>query len=310
MTSTGTPPTSLPASGTAAVVVTHNRKDLLLKCLQALLDQSAPLDRVYVVDNASTDGTAEALPHDARLMYLRLNENLGGAYGFAKGIEAALRGDHEQLWIMDDDCFPEHDALAALLPHRQENTVLCTSVVARDGRFDLNHRRSFNAVTLSERPVPDSVYERESAQVDMFTFVGVLIPTSVIQRAGLPVDNFFFMGDDSEYALRLNRLGVRTVLVPASRIWHHGSVTYPAPRGPYSDRKHYYFTRNNLIVYRRYRSSNGWFALRFVSIGLRSFASLAKHGNLNARSARVGFEALRDALLGRAYIKQFDAPSR
>ena len=41
----------------AAVVVTFNRSRLLLECLQALLTQTRPIDRIILVDNASTDGT-------------------------------------------------------------------------------------------------------------------------------------------------------------------------------------------------------------------------------------------------------------
>ena len=43
----------------AAVVVTFNRKELLCECLDALLAQTCPLSRILLVDNASTDGTAD-----------------------------------------------------------------------------------------------------------------------------------------------------------------------------------------------------------------------------------------------------------
>ena len=45
----------------AAVVVTYNRKDLLKECLDALLNQTRPLDSIILIDNASTDGTPEFL---------------------------------------------------------------------------------------------------------------------------------------------------------------------------------------------------------------------------------------------------------
>ena len=44
-----------------AVVVTYNRKDLLVECLNALKNQTYPLDGIYIIDNASTDGTQELL---------------------------------------------------------------------------------------------------------------------------------------------------------------------------------------------------------------------------------------------------------
>lgn len=292
-----------PQSRTAAVVVTYNRKALLRECLEALLGQSVPPERIYVMDNASTDGTPEVIPDDERVTYLRLERNLGGAYGFARGVEQALGGDHEFLWLMDDDCRPEPDALERLLEYREGGEVLCSAVLARDGTYDLGHRRRFDRRRLTEHDLPARVYQAASVSIDIFTFVGVLIPAQAARQAGLPVDNFFFMYDDSEYALRLLDLGVGARLVPGSRIWHHGSVSYPSPRPPYNPLKHYYNTRNQLLVYRQYGSSPLWFALRFSVKAAGAFVRLVQHRELDRRSARNAALALYDALRGRAFVR-------
>jgi GT2 family glycosyltransferase len=44
-----------------AVVVTYNRKELLIECLDALCKQTRPIDAMYIIDNFSNDGTAELL---------------------------------------------------------------------------------------------------------------------------------------------------------------------------------------------------------------------------------------------------------
>ena len=49
-----------------AVVVTYNRKELLIECLKALKNQSRHLNAIYIVDNASTDGTPELLVENGR----------------------------------------------------------------------------------------------------------------------------------------------------------------------------------------------------------------------------------------------------
>src|SRR2546423_3422224 len=69
-----------------AVVVTHNRKALLLECLAGIARQTHPVSGVLVVDNASTDGTEAALEASGLggqfpLDYLRLARNGGGAEG-------------------------------------------------------------------------------------------------------------------------------------------------------------------------------------------------------------------------------------
>ncbi|ULH17808.1 hypothetical protein MF271_21370 (plasmid) [Deinococcus sp. KNUC1210] len=219
-----------------------------------------------------------------------------------------MAANHADLWLMDDDCLPEPDAHLELLRHRDDSEVLCSAVVARDGRYDLHQRRSFDAVRLREFELPASSYEQPGAAVDLFTFVSVLLRTDVVRRAGLPVDDYFFMYDDSEYALRLLRLGITARLVPSSRVWHHGSAGSPSPRAPYNPLKHYYNTRNQLIVYRQYGTSVPWYLLRFSVKTAGAFIRLAQHRELNRRSAGLAAQALRDALRGRPYVRQF-APS-
>jgi len=79
----------------AAVVVTYNRKSLLMRCLLALLRQTRPLQKIIVVDNASTDGTREELAQEGYLdesaiEYVRLEHNTGGAGGFHTGAQLEL----------------------------------------------------------------------------------------------------------------------------------------------------------------------------------------------------------------------------
>lgn len=68
----------------AAVVVTYNRLPLLRQCLAALKNQTVSPAAVWVVDNASTDGTAQAVQamQFPQLVYRNTGKNLGGAGDF------------------------------------------------------------------------------------------------------------------------------------------------------------------------------------------------------------------------------------
>src|ERR1039458_6670043 len=113
------------ADTVAAVVVAFNRKVLLAECLGGLLGQTRPLDAIYVIDNASTDGT-EGYLRDAKLLdepkihYTSLPRNVGGAGGFALGMETAFSAGYAWIWLMDDDAEPFPDALEKLLPFMQD----------------------------------------------------------------------------------------------------------------------------------------------------------------------------------------------
>ena len=90
----------------AAIVVTYNRKNLLLENIECLKQQSESdkLD-IIIIDNASTDGTESALqPYilDKSVIYINTGSNLGGAGGFNFGISYAAKKQYKYLWIMDD----------------------------------------------------------------------------------------------------------------------------------------------------------------------------------------------------------------
>ena len=98
-----------------AVVVTYNRKELLKRCLDGVLNQSYPVSHILVVDNASTDGTQAMLAQDyPQLEVLNLPDNMGGAGGFHAGFKRAAEIDCNLIWVMDDDALPSEGACKAL----------------------------------------------------------------------------------------------------------------------------------------------------------------------------------------------------
>ena len=68
-----------------AVVVTYNRKQMLVECVEALLNQTIKPDKILVLDNASTDGTKDLLIEKDlfdKIVYKRLKNNMTAAGGF------------------------------------------------------------------------------------------------------------------------------------------------------------------------------------------------------------------------------------
>ncbi|HEX9956413.1 MAG TPA: glycosyltransferase, partial [Fibrella sp.] len=93
-----------------AVIVTYNRLADLKICLDSLRQQTRRPDAMLVVNNGSNDGTTEWLTTQADLTVIN-QANLGGAGGFAAGIEGAFQSGATWLWCMDDDCIAAPDAL-------------------------------------------------------------------------------------------------------------------------------------------------------------------------------------------------------
>src|SRR5690606_27933775 len=97
-----------------------------------------PLQAIYIIDNASTDGTPELLhrmgytpspqggtltletpgnQEKVKIIHIRLPENTGGAGGFHEGVKRAYNDGYDWIWLMDDDAEPLEDALEKLLPY-------------------------------------------------------------------------------------------------------------------------------------------------------------------------------------------------
>lgn len=213
-------------SDVCALVVTRNRKELLIESLEAVLAQTEPVASIVVFDNASTDGTHERLEtsgllQSPRLRYVRSEVNTGGAGGYAELLRIGSEAGANWLWLMDDDAEPRQDALERLLasPVAQDpgTAALCPAVVHPDGSIDPLHRcRLRHFVT----PLPTSAYVSGTyPNVDCASFVGLLVRADAVRAAGLPRREFFLGYDDAEYSLRLRRSGsVR--LVPESVVTH------------------------------------------------------------------------------------------
>ena len=242
-------------SETVAIIVTFNRQALLLACLDALAAQTAACD-VLVVDNASTDGTADAVRPRLRegFSYVNTGANLGGAGGFAFGISEALRQGYERLWIMDDDVLPAPDALERLL--EADGALgdgvgwLSSKCLLPSGDIcPMNRQRS-----TPYAKIPDvALSGAEPVPAQMATFVSLFFRAESVRRFGLPISEFFIWCDDLEWTRRVSRERPCYV-VPESVVTHAitgSAASNVAVDAPARIPRYFYAFRNELFVYRR-----------------------------------------------------------
>ncbi|MDN5855704.1 MAG: glycosyltransferase, partial [Actinomycetia bacterium] len=234
-----------------AVVVTWNRRDLLVESLDAVRGQSTPVAAIVVVDNASTDGTDEVLAAYDGLDVVTLSENTGGAGGFAAGLDRAL-AEHgpDLVWLMDDDTVAEPTALeAALAVHKQADptpAVVASRVVWTDGRdHPMNTPRRKPGASEQEVRAAQSV---GAMPIRSASFVSILCDAGVIRERGLPVADYFLWNDDFEFSTRLLR-GRSGLYCPASVVVHKTKAfgSTDADPGP----RFYYEVRNKTWLYTR-----------------------------------------------------------
>ncbi len=214
-----------------AIILTFNRLHRLQACLPAVQSQTRPPDTILVVDNASTDGTADYLmsmkASSPGLVVLRTPENLGPAGGFAAGLTWALEGGYDYAWLFDDDSIPAPDCLEVQLRE-----------ALRDGK-----------VFVLSRNV-----DEDGNSTYYAAWRGVLVPAEAVRVAGVPDRDLFYSKEDTEWYRRLSTVaGLERLRAPEAvvRYWRF----HPTKRAAW---KYYYFGRNTVHYRLRVQVTRSW----------------------------------------------------
>jgi len=239
----------------AAVVVTYNRKALLLENIESLLNQTvSDLLDIVIVDNASTDGTKEALEKyvsNEKIIYKNTGANLGGAGGFQYGIRYAAENGYEYVWVMDDDCMPTSTALENFLITDEKLNgnygFLSSKVLWKD--------KSICTMNVQRETMFKNVKDFQSKVVDvsMASFVSLFVPVRIVKEVGLPIKEFFIWTDDWEYTRRIS-LKYKCYLVNDSVVVHKSVSNIGANiSNDTIDRleRYKYLYRNDVYLWRR-----------------------------------------------------------
>ena len=180
-----------------AVVVTYNRPTFLNKLLAVLAEEQ--LERILIIDNSLEDHRY-SLTENAIL--IRSKINIGGAGGYALGIQNCVDFDPDFVWLLDDDAIPQSGALKMLLNCYKEHLCrdfeigyLCSKVLWAD----TNQLCKMNIPVFKKS-------QKLDGQVVSCSFVSVLIRYTKILEVGLPYKEFFIWYDDVEYTTRLSKV--------------------------------------------------------------------------------------------------------
>ncbi|MFD2936580.1 glycosyltransferase family 2 protein [Spirosoma flavum] len=277
----------------AAVVVTYNRLDDLKKCLLSLHEQTRRPDTIYVINNGSTDGTDEWLNSQPDLIVLT-QPNLGGAGGFATGINRAYQDKYDWIWCMDDDCLAAPDALEQLLLSPNIGPCVKNSV-------SVNVRNKEELAFFVYRPNKTFRHVTDMTQFDIVYgvasfFNGTLISSEVIQAIGIPDKKLFIWGDEVEYMTRAQKMGFPVVTIPKSVFYHPPSVDRDGIPWP-GAWKNYYRVRNERRVFQNdHGNKYGFIMFMFWSIRA-TFEQLASERKNRVYNFLLYGEAAFDSLL-------------
>ena len=259
-----------------AVIVSHNRLNLLKECVDGVRTQTLPAQKIIVVNNGSTDGTAEWLTLQKDLV-VRHQENLGGSGGFYTGIKEAAGFNCKWVWIMDDDTICERDSLSKLVQklsaiEAERVGFICSKVLWSDGSPHLMNLPDIKPVF--NKTIPFNKYDKHNLLLsEGCSFVSVLINMEAVKKLGLPYKEFYIWGDDQEYTHRITGAGYLGLYCPESTVLHKTPKNYFAyivTDTPANLWKHEYGFRNEFF---QVKKNKGLFYYLFYVSVMTSFIS-------------------------------------
>jgi GT2 family glycosyltransferase len=234
----------------SAIVLNYNGRGFVEESVRSLLDQDLPGLEVIVVDNASTDGSAEEIERlfSGRLRLLRSPRNLGFGTGNNLGLREA-RGRHFILLNNDAVAAP---AFARELVAAAEGDDAVGMVAAKV----VDYARRDVLDTVGHLLYPDGLNRgRGRLEVDRGQYdtcrttlfpsgAAALYTRRMLDDIGLFDESFFLYGDDAELGLRGRVAGWGCALAPQAIAYHH----YSRSAGAYSRLKAFYVERNRVLV--------------------------------------------------------------
>jgi GT2 family glycosyltransferase len=264
----------------AAVVLSWNGREDTLACLRSLEGEGVD---VIVVDNASSDGTADAI---TGVELIRNDRNLGYAGGMNVGIRAALERGAEAVLLLNNDVEVEPGAIAALAAAGDGAGAVCPVVVFADAPervwyagASFDPRRGYNGRHRTE--IGDATVETER-----ICGAAVLIPRATIESVGSFDEALFAYFEDADWSQRAREAGLQLLVTPASRVRHKVSASTGGEGSPDAI---YYSVRNLLTVCERHAPLGRFGTWRRRMTAIAAFTAQALRG----RRRRAGLRAVR-----------------
>lgn len=233
------------------VVPTYNRIGDISDCLDSLMKSSYNNIEIIVVDNASTDGSAEFVQKlYPNIKLIRNNKNLGVTGGRNAGAKAAI-GDF--VLFIDHDVLVDKELIVQLL-----NILLSDNNIGMVGPvvyfYDapkkiwaagasvnlITGRATFNTDCQGSKPF--------DVQVLPSPF---MVRKEVLECIGLFDDIFFATYEDTDFCVRMHENDLRVMCVPEAKAWHKISSNKEIQEMRLLDRL-YYISRNRIIFLRKH----------------------------------------------------------
>jgi GT2 family glycosyltransferase len=215
------------------VIVNWNTKELLLECLSRIYETlDSPAYEVFVVDNASVDGSVAAVRKRYPGVNLIVNPK---NFGYAAACNQALRQmKGRYALLLNTDALPEKGAVKHLFDFMEKTPsagMACAQLLHSDGRCQ-NSVAPFPSwvMLLTNEGILRALFpsrftgkrraETDPVEVDSCIGACMIVRKSAMDAVGLLDERYFFFFEETDWALRMHGAGWKIFFVPKAEVIH------------------------------------------------------------------------------------------
>lgn len=249
----------------AIIIINWNSYEVTKQTIQSLRKSRNQEYTIILIDNASIDGSGEALRNEfLEIHYIASKSNLGFAGGNNLGIQFAIEKNYQYILLLNPDVEVESDFLEPLFKKFESDQTI--GAVQPLIYFHHDKERIWNAggkyyPILGDLPVlayrqkdPGQTFKSKNVSIDWITGCAFMIKTEVIKKAGYLNEMFFMYYEDADWSLQIKKAGYTLAYVPESIIYHKVGDTQKSKNlneGTISHFAHYYHIRSRILFLKR-----------------------------------------------------------
>jgi GT2 family glycosyltransferase len=196
------------------IIVNWNRRAEVARILRYLDGLEPRFAEIVVVDNGSTDGSAEWLSRVPTIRFVGLPANFGPATARNIGV---LCSAGKYIVFLDSDAMISRAAIQRLVERMESDATIG---IAGCRILDPSSRQLDQWIYQ----YPPATHEHREFDTYSFSAAGAIVRREALRDAGLFWEDLFIYTEEVDLSIRVLRAGFRVIYFPSARVYHAASM--------------------------------------------------------------------------------------